>query len=45
MDKAKKLKVFYHPAGVISDVSKTIGERYFFLEKPRAVLEALQRRS
>lgn len=37
------LKVFYHPKSVVADVEKVVGERYFFMEKPRALFEALQK--
>ena len=32
------IKVFYHPLSVVADVQKVAGERYFFMEKPRALL-------
>ena len=32
------IKVFYHPLSVVVNVEKVAGERYFFMEKPRALL-------
>jgi hypothetical protein len=31
------IKVFYHPKSVVVNVQKVAGERYFFMEKPRAL--------
>ena len=37
------IKVFYHPLSVVANVQKVAGERYFFMEKPKALFEALQK--
>ena len=43
MNVPNTIKVFYHPLSVVANVQKVAGERYFFMEKPRAVFEALQK--
>ena len=43
MNVPNTIKVFYHPLSVVANVQKVAGERYFFMEKPRALFEALQK--
>jgi len=43
MSEPNTIKVFYHPAGALDKIQEAIGDIYFFLGKPKAIFEALQK--
>ncbi|MEK6682092.1 MAG: hypothetical protein AABY79_09045 [Nitrospirota bacterium] len=42
-ESSNTIKVFYHPASVPELLREFAGKYYFFIEKPRALFEALQK--
>ncbi|MEK6679463.1 MAG: hypothetical protein AABY39_08620 [Nitrospirota bacterium] len=42
-ESSNTIKVFYHLLSVVVNVEKAAGERYFFMEKLRALFEALKK--
>ena len=43
MNEQNTIKVFYHSAGALENIKEVFGDRYFFLGKPKAIFEALQK--
>ncbi len=43
MSEPTTIKVFYHSASALDKIQEAFGDRYFFLGKPKAIFEALQK--